>query len=104
MIQKGKNKMKIRYGIILVVFTMLFVNCGRYSSHSCNENKTQVGDLVLIGLISTSFNESIKAELETTTHLFIVYGTPSGKIGDPVWRCSVCDDVAVSGGQWLRTN
>ncbi len=96
--------MKKRYGIMLVIFAMLFVSCGRYTPHSCNENKTQVGDLVSIGLLSTSFNESIKTELETTTHLFIVYGAPSGKIGDPVWRCSICDEVAVTGGQWLRTN
>lgn len=95
--------MKIRYGIVLVIFTMLFSSCGKNKIHSCNENKTQVGDFVTIEGISTSWNESIKSNLKTTTHIFIVYGTPSGKIGDPVWQCSICDEVAVTGGRWLRT-
>jgi hypothetical protein len=73
-----KKEMKMKYNILLLLLILLI---------GCQPTKTEikeVGTLISITVVPTSFNESIKSTVITTKGNFTVYGNLSGLLGEQV--------------------
>ena len=49
-------------------------------------DKKEVGNLVSIDVVPTSFNEMAKSRIETTEAFYMVIGTPTGRKGEKVYH------------------
>jgi len=76
----------MRYVFLIVII------CSFIFLFGCSEKESptyvNVGTLISIDVIPTSFNESIKCKIETTKGIYIIWGTISGEKGALVRKSS----------------
>jgi len=70
---------------IMILAVVLLVVCGSVLIYGCRDKSPvtymDVGTLVSIDVVPTSFNEHIKCRVETTKGVYIIRGIVSGEKG-----------------------
>ena len=66
-----------------VILLLMFLLAGCEIKTNNVISKTPVGVIVDMEVIPTSFNESIKTLIKTSTSAYVVYGTMSVQFGEP---------------------